>query len=103
MSLACLMARVTILPVETSTELAEGDSLLDAGPGAAVEMAAGCFNGLCGTCVVEVVTGNAGLMPPSPSEIAVLTLAGHDPSRYRLACSARMSAGGVDVVIRQLD
>lgn len=95
------MPFVTFLPTETTAEVAAGDSLLDAGETAGIEMEAGCFNCSCGTCVVEIVRGIENLEPPSPDEIEVLDQWSRDPAKYRCACSARVRAG--EVVIRQLD
>jgi ferredoxin len=95
------MPRVTILPVDLAATVAVGDSLLDAGERAGVEMVAGCFNCSCGTCVVAVLRGWEHLMPSTPRELEVLRGAGFDPSCHRLACSARLANG--DVTIRQLD
>ncbi|MCP5524982.1 MAG: (2Fe-2S)-binding protein [Verrucomicrobiales bacterium] len=95
------MPRVTILPAEAVCEASPGDTLLDAGHKAGVEMEAGCFNCSCGTCVVEVVTGANHLEPPSDEELDVLDAWSRDPDRFRLACAARVATG--DVSIRQLD
>lgn len=95
------MPRVTILPVELTADLAAGESLLDAGVRAGVEMVAGCFNTACGTCVVAVEAGGEHLTPPTPAERALLQALGRDPARFRLACTARVRGG--EVIIRQLD
>ncbi len=95
------MPRVTILPVELSAEMVAGESLLDAGERAGVEMVAGCFNTACGTCVVAVEAGQEHLTPPTPAERALLRAMGRDAARFRLACTARVREG--DVIIRQLD
>lgn len=95
------MPRVTILPVDLAANVAVGDSLLDAGEQAGVEMVAGCFNCSCGTCVVAVVQGMEHLVAPSVMELEVLVGDGRDPTRHRLACTTRLAGG--DVTIRQLD
>lgn len=97
------MPKVTILPAEVSAVVQPGDSLLDAGEAAGVEMEAGCFNCSCGTCVVEVVRGLASLDPPGPEELEVLDQWNRDPEKHRLACTARLLPGDGEVVIRQLD
>ena len=63
------MPKVTILPVDLTATVAVGDSLLDAGEQAGVEMVAGCFNCSCGTCVVAVVQGVEHLVPPTAKEV----------------------------------
>jgi len=95
------MPQVTILPVDLTATVAAGDSLLDAGEQAGVEMVGGCFNCSCGTCVVAVLQGMEHLVPATPREVEVIQSAGHDPARHRLACTARLANG--DVTIRQLD
>jgi ferredoxin len=93
--------KVTIQPADLTGEIRAGESLLDAGQTAGVEMVAGCFNCSCGTCAVEVTAGATHLEPAGPEEIAVLEMNGHPPGRFRLACTARVNDG--DVTIRQLD
>lgn len=95
------MPKVTILPAEAVGEVKPGDTLLDAGERAGVEMEAGCFNCSCGACVVEVVQGGDILQPPDDEELDVLDAWSRDPDRFRLACVARLATG--DVTIRQLD
>jgi ferredoxin len=95
------MPNVTIMPVDLTAAVAPGESLLDAGERAGVEMVGGCFNGSCGTCVVGVVHGLENLVPPTAREVEVLRGAGFDPAHHRLACCARLGNG--DVTIRQLD
>ncbi|MBK9138042.1 MAG: (2Fe-2S)-binding protein [Verrucomicrobia bacterium] len=95
------MPKVTILPVDLTAEVPAGDSLLDAGHAAGVPMEAGCFNCSCGTCAVEIVSGMGNLSPVSAAETEVLRANDCDPSRFRLACTARVQSG--EVVLRQLD
>ncbi len=95
------MPTVTILPVDLTATVAAGESLLDAGERAGVEMVAGCFNGSCGTCAVAVLAGSENLAPASPRELDTLRGADLDPARHRLACATRVGHG--DVTIRQLD
>jgi len=98
------MIKVTILPVDLSAHVKPGDSLLDAGEQAGVEMQGGCFECSCGECIVEVVSGMAQLVPPEPEELAVLNRWSRDPARFRLACCARIAATEVaPLVIRQID
>ena len=56
-------------------------------------------NALCGTCCVLVIDGAAHLTPVGADETARLAeLARSDG--FRLACQARLTAAGGDVVIR---
>ena len=93
--------KITIMPADLSAQVEAGDSLLDAGHKAEVEMEAGCFDCSCGTCTVEVLDGMDHLEPPSSDELEVLDAWSRDSDRYRLACCARIRSG--DVVVRQLD
>jgi len=98
------MTNVTILPVDLSADVHAGDSLLDAGVQAGVEMQGGCFEGAGGECVVEIVSGMSLLTPPRREEIEALKRRDYSASRYRLACCTRIaSTAGGTVVIRQLD
>ena len=94
------MPNVTVLPVRASVEVPPGELLLRAGERAGVEMEAGCFNCSCGTCVVEVVSGNENLEEPSPEELEVLDQWNKDPEKFRLTCCVRIKGPG-EVVIRQ--
>lgn len=89
------MPIVTVMPANKSIEVESGLSLLKAGERAGVEMEAGCFNCLCGTCVVEVLSGGGHLEPPSSQELEVLDEWNKDPDRFRLACAARTKEGSV--------
>jgi 2Fe-2S ferredoxin len=98
------MTKVTILPVELSANVQPGESLLDAGERAGVEMQVGCFECSCGDCVVEVISGMAQLTPPTREELEVLNRWSRDPVRFRLACCTRIvSTDTGPVVIRQPD
>lgn len=98
------MAKITILPVDLAAEVKPGDSLLDAGEAAGVEMEAGCFNCSCGACVVQIVSGGNQLVPPTTEELAVLAQSSRDPEHFRLACCTRVEAGATgEVMIRQLE
>ena len=92
------MPKVTVLPANVSAEVPPGETLLEAGEKAGVEMEAGCFNCSCGTCVVEVVSGMENLEPPSPEELDVLDAWNKDPEKYRLTCVVKILRG--EVVIK---
>ncbi len=98
------MVQVIILPVELAALVPPGDSLLDAGERAGVEMEAGCCDGSCGACAVEVLSGPDYLVAPEPAEQSVLVREGFDPRRHRLACRARVGTQTDGIVrIRQHD
>ncbi len=71
-----------------------GTTLLAAARPWGVDILTGCERGQCGTDAVEV--RGLGLEPPGPTEQATLQRMGLPPS-FRLSCSARVTAGCVDV------
>lgn len=75
-----------------------GTTLLAAAGMAGVEIVTGCTRGMCGTDAVRVVTEpeNA-LEPPSAVEAGTLDRMGVPPG-CRLACSARVRVGVVEVL-----
>jgi len=93
------MPKVTILPQNLSAEVDAGETLLEAGEKAGVEMEAGCFNCACGTCAAEIVSGMENLAPPSPEELDVLDQWNKDPEKFRLTCCVRIT--GPSVTMRQ--
>ena len=62
-----------------------------------------CRSATCGTCRVEMLEGAELLEPPRADELDVLRLFGDKPSRVRLACQARVRAGGGRVRLRAAD
>lgn len=53
-----------------------------------------CTEGVCGTCVVEVVDGHANLTEPTQEEFDFL---GDDVGDERLACQCRIKGGCVKI------
>ncbi len=51
-----------------------------------------CTEGVCGTCVIEVVEGANNLTDPSPEEVDFL---GDDCAEERLACQCQIKSGTV--------
>lgn len=51
-----------------------------------------CTEGVCGTCVVQVVEGEGNLTPPTQEEVDFL---GEDVLDERLACQCKMQDGDV--------
>lgn len=86
---------ITVMPANKSIEVESGTTLLIAGQRAGVEMEAGCFNCLCGTCVVEILSGRDHLEPPTAQELEVLDEWNKDSETFRLACSTRANEGSV--------
>lgn len=89
------MPKITIQPHNVSADVESGETLLEAGEKAGVEMEAGCFNCSCGTCVAEVVSGMDNLSPASDEELDVLDQWNKDPDKYRLTCCVKILKGSV--------
>lgn len=89
------MPKITILPQNASADVPPGETLLEAGEKAGVEMEAGCFNCSCGTCVAEVVSGMDNLSEPTPEELDVLDQWNKDPEKFRLTCCVKLLKGEV--------
>jgi len=89
------MPKLTIQPHNVSADVESGETLLEAGEKAGVEMEAGCFNCSCGTCVAEVVSGMENLSEPSDEELDVLDQWNKDPDKYRLTCCVKILQGSV--------
>ncbi len=89
------MPKITIQPQNVSADVESGETLLEAGEKAGVEMEAGCFNCSCGTCVAEVVSGMENLSEPSDEELDVLDQWNKDPDKYRLTCCVKILKGAV--------
>ena len=92
-----MMPRVTFRELARSVEIAEGDSLFDAGAkvGAMIETA--CVGkGTCGLCRVKVLEGEAFLTPYTDEELKHLGNVYH-LTRVRLSCRAQVRGG--DVVV----
>lgn len=75
-----------------------GTTLLAAAEMAGVEILTGCTRGMCGTDAVRVaVVDGETLEPPADHEAGTLARMGLGPD-CRLACSARVRAGRVEVL-----
>ena len=74
-----------------------GTTLLAAAGMAGVEIVTGCTRGMCGTDAVRVATDRDGaLQPPAANEAGTLDRMGL-AADCRLACSARVHSGVVEV------
>jgi len=73
-------------------ELADGERIAEFCEEAGVPFA--CTEGVCGTCVVEIVDGNDNLSEPTQEELDFL---GDDTCQERLACQCRIKQGKVSI------
>ena len=75
-----------------------GTTLLAAAGMAGVEILTGCTRGMCGTDAVRVeVEGQAAMAPPEDHEAGTLARMGLGAD-CRLACSARVRSGRIEVL-----
>ncbi|MCL2722968.1 MAG: (2Fe-2S)-binding protein [Polyangiaceae bacterium] len=59
-----------------------------------------CRSAVCGTCHIEVLEGQASLLPPGDEELDVLEAINAAPPRFRLACCAQIKPGPGAVRVR---
>jgi ferredoxin len=93
------LVEVWFAPAGKVAFVAPGTTVLAASRAAGLAIATGCTRGMCGTDVVRIVEGAAGLRPPEPPERGTLERMGLAPE-YRLSCSARLERGCVRVETR---
>ena len=74
-------------------ELEDGAPLAQSCEEAGVPFA--CTEGICGTCIVEVVEGHDNLSPPSQAEIDFLGDSG--TCKERMACQCKIQKGCVKI------
>lgn len=77
---------------ETEVDLPDDSKIAEACEEAGLPFA--CTEGVCGTCVIEVVEGKDNLTPPTQEERDFL---GDDVGCERLACQCRIRHGRVVV------
>lgn len=86
------MATLCFQNQEEEKELPDDSKIAEACEEAGVPFA--CTEGVCGTCVIEVVEGKENLTPPTQEERDFL---GDDVGCERLACQCRIRRGRVVV------
>jgi ferredoxin len=82
------------------TDAPDGGSLVDLCDDHRAPVPFSCRSASCGTCRVDVLDGAELLEPPRGDELEVLDLFGDDPAHRRLACQARVRAGGGRLRVR---
>ena len=84
------MAKLIFDHSQEELELEDGTSISEACEEAGVPFA--CTEGVCGTCVVEVVKGGENLSEPTQEEKDFL---GEETAEERLACQCQIKQGEV--------
>lgn len=84
------MAKLKFSHSQEEVELEDNSGIAEICEEAGVPFA--CTEGVCGTCVVEVVEGGKNLSEPSQEEVDFL---GDDCEEELLACQCRIKAGEV--------
>ena len=88
------MGKLIFAPTGEEKELPDGSSLQEVCEEAGVPFA--CTEGVCGTCVIEVLEGMENLSAFTPEEVDFL--GPQDPkSKERLACQCKIKGGCVKI------
>ena len=85
------MAKLRFESTGEEKELPDDSSIAEVCEEAGVPFA--CTEGICGTCVIEVVEGMENLSPFSQEEIDFLG----EQDKERLACQCRIKSGSVKI------
>jgi 2Fe-2S ferredoxin len=86
--------------VKKTIDAPKGGSLADLCDDHGAPIPFSCRSASCATCQVEVLEGEASLLPPEDEELDVLEAISAQPPRYRLACCAKLKPGVGTVRIR---
>lgn len=84
------MATLKFRNTDEEVELADGSKIAEACEEAGVPFA--CTEGVCGTCVIEIIEGHDNLSLPTQEEKDFL---GEDARGERLACQCLLKQGNV--------
>ncbi len=84
----------------SSMQVPEGQTLVEHLDGKNPVVMFGCCQGICGTCLVEVIPLNGELAPPSEHEAETLDFFGLDNPRARLACQLKLTA---DISVKKIN
>ena len=86
------MAKLIFDDTDEEIKIEDGEGVQEACEEVGVAFA--CTEGICGTCVIEVLEGHENLSPPTQEEIEFL---GEGNTRERLACQCKILEGTVKV------
>jgi ferredoxin len=85
---------------EVRVDAPEGGPLGDLCDDVGAPIPFSCRSANCGTCRVVVLAGEAEHTPPDDEELDVLDVFDSPPPRFRLACCAKLRAGGGTLHLR---
>lgn len=87
------MAKLKFLTTHEEVELEDGASIAEVCEEAGIPFA--CTEGVCGTCIVEVVSGAENLSEPTQAEIDFLGETG--VKRERMCCQCKINSSTVEI------
>lgn len=79
------MPKVTFVDEDLEVEVETGSNLKEVAQAEGAEIPFGCEQGVCGTCLVEIVEGEENLADPDDQEKETLQAMGAEDNQ-RLAC-----------------
>lgn len=85
------MPKVTFKNNGATAEVAAGTALKDVTKSNNWPVAYGCEDGMCGTCMMKVVSGKENLSPMEEKEKETLSAMGMDLNSYRLCCQCKVN------------
>lgn len=80
------MARVDLRMDEMIVEVADGSKMIDVCKNNGSSVPFGCANGVCGTCITKIVSGNENLSSLGSREQQTLEMFGAGDGEHRLLC-----------------
>jgi len=84
------MAKIIDVKTEREIEVADGESIKDACEKLGVPF--GCNTGLCGTCMIDIVSGEENLSDLTEEEKIL-----ERDKKHRLACQCKIESGEVGI------
>lgn len=86
------MAKLILKNTDEEIELQDGEAIASYCEEAGVPFA--CTEGICGTCVIQVIEGQDNLSAPTQEEVDFL---GEDSFDERLACQCKLMKGNATI------
>ncbi|MBD3330521.1 2Fe-2S iron-sulfur cluster binding domain-containing protein [Candidatus Peregrinibacteria bacterium] len=76
-------------------EVENGTELRDVCQKQSWDVPFGCEDGVCGTCIVKINSGEENLTPMEEKEKTTLEAMGLNDGKHRLACQCKVSGGDI--------